>query len=283
MATTAELALADNYCRYLTRHHYENFWVASLFAPREARVHLQRLYAYCRTTDDFGDESGDAAGDRLALWRDDLERCFASGQIPLHPILLALADSIATHKLPPAPFFDLIAANLQDQRVNEYETWDDLRAYCQLSAAPVGRLVLRIFSIASPRLDALSDDVCIGLQLANFAQDVSVDRTKGRTYLLQSDLRERGQTGAIEAMCARAADLLDSGYELEEAVDGALRRQLALYRMGGQAILRAIADTGYRTDLKRPEVPRAVKFGLLAKAGMQWVGRAEHVRDIRTA
>lgn len=283
MATAAELALADNYCRYLTRHHYENFWVASLFAPREARIHLQRLYAYCRTTDDFGDESGDAAEARLALWREDLARCFTSGQTPLHPILLALADSIAAHKLPPEPFFDLIAANLQDQRVSQYETWNDLNDYCELSAAPVGRVVLRIFGLVSAHLDALSDDVCIGLQLANFAQDVSVDRGKGRTYLLQSDLRERGQVGAIQAMCERAGELLDSGYALEAAVSGSLRRQLALYRMGGQAILRAIADAGYRTDLKRPEVSLPVKFGLLAKVGMQWVGRAEHVRDIRTA
>lgn len=283
MANTAELALADRYCRYLTRHHYENFWVASLFAPRHARLHLHRLYAYCRTTDDLGDENGNLAELRLALWRQDVERCFGGQTPPLHPILFALADSIRTRKLPAEPFFDLIAANLQDQRVTEYATWDELRGYCELSAAPVGRLVLRIFGIVSPDLDALADDVCIGLQLANFAQDVSIDRAKGRTYLLQSDLHERGEIGAIVAMCERAGDLLASGYQLEAAVDKSLRRQLSLYRLGGQAILRAIAEAGYRTDLKRPEVSLPVKFGLLAQVGMQWMGRAEHVRDIRMA
>lgn len=281
MAT--ELDLGQACCRYLTGHHYENFWVSSVLAPRRVRPHLQRVYAFCRITDDLGDESGsrERATARLELWRQDLERCFAGYLPPLHPALAALADTIAAYRLPREPFFDLIAANVQDQQVSEYETWDELLGYCRCSAAPVGRLVLRLFGAASPELDGLSDDVCIGLQLANFAQDVRVDREKGRTYLLQTDLRERGMAGAVEAMCERAGELLASGNRLEATLGRRVRLQLALYRLGGEAILRAIAGIGYRTDLRRPRVATPVKFGLLAVAGRDAMRRADHAGDNR--
>lgn len=283
MGAPTEIELADAYCSYLARRHYENFLVTSWLAPAGARVHLRRIYAFCRITDDLGDESGDLATERLALWREDLERCFGGRRPPLHPVLLALADTIATYRLPREPFFDLIAANLQDQTVKQYDSWEQLRAYCLRSAAPVGRLVLRIFGVASPDLDALADDVCIGLQLANFAQDVSVDRQKGRTYLLQPELQELGVAGAVRAMCERAAQLLAAGRTLEARVQGPAARQLALYRLGGEAILRAVAARGYRTDLHRPQVPLSVKLALLLRVALESARRSHGAADHRTA
>ena len=276
MSVVTELELGDAYCGYLTRHHYENFWVVSRLAPPALRRHLRRVYAFCRLTDDLGDEQGEWAEPRLALWRQDVERCFGGGPPPAHPALIALARTIAAYRLPPEPFFDLIDANLQDQRVACYRTWDELRDYCRLSAAPVGRMVLHLFGFATSAREALSDDVCIGLQLANFAQDVSVDRGKGRTYLLQPELEELGPAGAVRAHCERARRLLASGLLLEGSVSGRLRLQLALYRLGGEAILRAIAAAGYRTDRCRPEVPPSVKIGLLAVAGRQSFRRSGH-------
>jgi squalene synthase HpnC len=277
MSVVTELELGDAYCGYLTRHHYENFWVVSRLTPPPLRRHLRRVYAFCRLTDDLGDEQGAWAESRLALWRQDVERCFGGGPPPAHPALIALAATIAAYHLPPAPFFDLIAANLQDQRVTRYGAWDELRNYCRLSAAPVGRMVLHLFGAATPAREALSDDVCIGLQLANFAQDVSVDRGKGRTYLLQPELQQLGPAGAVRAHCERARRLLASGLLLEGSVSGRLRLQLALYRLGGEAILRAIAAAGYRTDRCRPEVPPSAKIGLLAVAGVQSFRRSGHV------
>lgn len=283
MSVVSEIALGDACCRYLTSHHYENFWAVTLLAPPAARLHLRRLYTYCRLTDDLGDEQGELAAARLALWRDDLERCFTPGLPPSHPALAALAATIAQYRLPPEPFFDLIDANLQDQRVHCYETWQELREYCRRSAAPVGRLVLHLFGAATPKREQLSDDVCIGLQLANFAQDVRVDRAKGRTYLLQPDLREQGMAGAVRMLCDRASGLLASGLLLEASVGGRLGLQLALYRLGGEAILRAIAAVGYRTDRRRPEVPTTVKLGLVALAGKQALRRSRHAGAERTA
>lgn len=281
MKTVTELELGDVYCRHLAQHHYENFLVSSLFAPPTVRPHLRRIYAFCRLTDDLGDESGRRAEARLDLWREDLERCFTGDLPPMHPALVALAPTIRAYRLPREPFFDLIAANLQDQRVTQYQTWAELQDYCRLSAAPVGRLVLRLFGIDSPTLDALSDDVCIGLQLANFAQDVRIDRQKGRTYLLQSEIDGRGTAHAVQAICERAGHLLVSGQRLEMRTNGRLRLQLALYRLGGEAILRAIADNGYRTDLRRPHVPMPTKVGLLAVAMRQSFRRCMRAEDCR--
>jgi squalene synthase HpnC len=268
------------------------------------RLHLARIYAFCRTTDDFGDESGPAALARLALWREQVERCFQEGPGPIHPVLLALSHTIAAFDLPPQPFLDLIDANVQDQMVTRYDTWDDLRQYCMLSAAPVGRMVLRVFGVREARAERLSDDVCIGLQLANFAQDVSIDRGKGRTYLLQSDLQAQGQRGAprgyppsaddtqrvtqacggvpgtrgaIQAMCDRAEALLASGWELEELVPLRLRIQLALYRLGGGAILAAVRQMDYRTDQRRPQLSRLEKARLVPLAVRQSRRRRAYV------
>jgi phytoene/squalene synthetase len=185
----------------------------------------------------------------------------------VHPVLLALRETVRECDLPVGPFLDLIAANEQDQTVSRYEDWEDLRAYCMLSAAPVGRLVLRIWGTASPLADHLSDDVCIGLQLANFAQDVSVDVQKGRTYLLQSDLRALGTRGAVQALCDRAVALLASGCRLEGMVSWRLAAQLALYRLGGLAIVEAIRRLNYRTDLERPALPALVKLDI-ARRGL---------------
>jgi squalene synthase HpnC len=272
---TVSTEAADAYCRRLVRH-YENFTVASRLSPRSLRRDLTRVYAFCRFTDDLGDESGDraVATRRLRRWRDETRESFDHDE-RTHPVLVALTDTVRRFRLEAQPFVDLIDANLQDQHVDTYEDWPSLRGYCLLSAAPVGRIVLRLFDIRDPAAVALSDDVCIGLQLANFAQDVSVDRRLGRTYLLQRDIREHGVDGATRAMCERARTLLDSGVALEALAPSRLRVQLALYRLGGVSILDAIADAGYRTAAARPGVDRAARVRIIAAALSAGVRRGE--------
>jgi squalene synthase HpnC len=279
-----DLAAADAYCRHLARRHYENFTVASRIVPERVRRDLARIYAYARTTDDLGDESGeaDAARRRLARWREDVLDLFA-GRRPVHPVLAVLYESVERLGLPARPFLDLIDANAQDQDVVRYATWAELRAYCMLSAAPVGRLVLRVFGIRDAAVERHSDDVCIGLQVANFAQDVSRDAGKGRTYLLQTELDAAGITGATRAHCERARALLASGRELEALVRWPLRVQLALYRLGGLAIVDAIARAGYDTHLRRPHVSGAAKALVAARAIRQSLQRGRHARAFETA
>jgi phytoene synthase len=260
----AELARADAFCRGLARSHYENFTVASAVLPAELRIHLARIYAYCRVTDDLGDESRSDA--RLRMWRDEVCAALAGDSAPTHPVLLALRETVTACAVPVQPFIDLIAANLQDQRVRTYADWAELEAYCHLSAAPVGRMVLAVLGIRGARAEQLSDSVCIGLQLANFAQDVSLDARMGRQYLPQDDVTALGIEGAVRAMCERAQTMLQAGCELEAMTAGRLRAQLAMYRLGGTAILDAIRRASFRTASVRPEVSTSVKARLAAEA-----------------
>lgn len=263
---TLNLEAADAYCRVLTRRHYENFSVASRFVDANARRDLRRIYAYCRTTDDLGDESPNGTAlARLERWRSEVEALFG-GTPPVHPVLVALHPTIERCAIPSAPFLNLIAANVQDQHVTRYRTWEELIGYCGLSAAPVGRMVLRVFGINDAQAERLSDEVCIGLQLANHAQDVSRDAAIGRRYLVDSDVDARGIAGAAQAMVERARALLASGEVLERCVPRPLRLQLSLYRMGGLAICDAIQAIGYKTEYERPSVSASTKVSLLVRA-----------------
>jgi phytoene/squalene synthetase len=253
---TLNLEAADVYCRTLTRRHYENFSVASRFVDAAKRLDLARIYAFCRTTDDLGDESRDGTAlARLERWRAEVQALF-DGVEPVHPVLFALQETIARRAMPAAPFLDLIAG-------------DELDAYCRLSAAPVGRMVLRVFGVDGRECERLSDDVCIGLQLANHAQDVSRDAAIGRRYLVESDVEAGGTAGAARAMVERARALLASGEELERRVPRPLRLQLALYRTGGLAICDAIAGIGYQTERRRPSVSGSTKVLLVVRAALK--------------
>jgi squalene synthase HpnC len=270
---TLNLEAADIYCRTLTRRHYENFSVASRFVDARTRLDLERIYAFCRTTDDLGDESPDGTAlARLERWRSEVEALIA-GIPPVHPVLVALSPTIEKHSMPMQPFLDLIAANVQDQSVKRYQTWDELLGYCRLSAAPVGRMVLTVFGVRNSEAERLSDNVCIGLQLANHAQDVSRDAVLGRRYLVESDVATSGITGAAQAMVARARALLASGTALERYAPRPLRLQLALYRMGGLAICDAIDAIGYQTEQNRPSVSAVTKVSVVVRAALESFAR----------
>ena len=279
-----EVESADAYCRLLATRHYENFAVASKIVPGRIRRDLMRFYGFCRTTDDLGDESGsrEDALRRLERWRDETQ-AFFSGASPVHPVLIALRETVDHYGLDKQPFLDLIAANEQDQCVDSYETWPQLEAYCMLSAAPVGRVVLRFFGIANAVTEKLSDDVCIGLQLANHAQDVSRDAKIGRSYLLQEDIRSTGVRGAVRALVDRARRLLSSGKTLEAMAPGPLRLQLALYRLGGLAICERIERLQYATEVTRPSVSKRAKVGILVRSLIEAAAHRAEVRNAETA
>ncbi len=133
---------ARAWCKRLAESHYENFHVASWFLPKDLRPHFHSIYAYCRVSDDLGDEVGDPAQALalLDLWGRELDACYEGRA--RHPVFVALAETIRECFIPKEPFADLLVAFRQDQTVTRYETMDDVLAYCRYSANPVGRLVL---------------------------------------------------------------------------------------------------------------------------------------------
>jgi phytoene synthase len=262
----SDLAAADALCRRLVAGHVENFTAISRIVPAPVRAHLARVYAFCRVTDDLGDETGAAAPAALAEWRAEVERVLLRGAPPRTALMLAVGETVHARALQAAPFLDLIAANVQDQTVHAYQTWPQLLAYCRLSAVPVGRMVLGVVGLRDHRALRLSDDVCVGLQLANFAQDVSVDAAKGRRYLVGDDVAGQGVAGAVRVMCDRAETLLNSGEQLERLCAGWLRAQLALYRLGGLAIVAAVRARGCETERERPQLTTLTRMRVAATA-----------------
>jgi len=238
----------------------ENFPVALRLLPERYRRHLTAVYCFARTADDMGDEA--PPEQRLALLDElesDLRRLYQHGtEGPQLPVIRALAPTVAECAIPEQPFFDLIQANRQDQVVTRYETFDELLAYCRLSANPVGRIVLHVFGVASPDREQLSDLVCTALQLAEHWQDVAEDLRAGRVYLPAEDLASYGVTEAdlaapsaspqVRALLAaevrRAAGLLDEGARISGTLRGYARAAVAGYVAGGRAALAAITASG---------------------------------------
>jgi len=277
---------AREYCRRLARSHYENFSVASWFLPERLRQHFFNIYAYCRISDDLGDEVGNPAASLALLdqWQTELDACYAGH--PRHPVFVALAETVTTFDIPRHEFSDLLTAFRQDQTVTRYETFDDLLGYCANSANPVGHLVLYVCGYRDAVRQELSDSTCTALQLANFWQDVSDDYAKGRIYLPLESLRRFGvteddiaaqrNTPAFREMLrfevGRARDWFRSGLPLISQVDRELAIDLELFSRGGQEILNAIEREGFAVLGNRPAISKLRKLMLVARAALgKWL------------
>src|SRR5213083_656215 len=177
---------------------YENFPVASVLLPAALRRPVSLIYRFARTADDFADEGDLAPQERLALlagYRAELRRIEA-GRSPESPLFRELSEVVAAHRLPLAPFHDLLDAFSQDVTKRRYANFAELMDYCRRSADPAGRLMLHLYGAADARNVAQSDAICSALQLINFWQDVAIDWDKNRIYLPQEDLRRFGVTEA---------------------------------------------------------------------------------------
>ncbi len=236
----------------LGRARHENFSVAPWFLPARWRRDLMALYGFARLVDTIGDElEGDRPG--MLEWADaEVKR--AAGGTATDPIFSELTGVIRCHSLPLQPFHDLVEANRLDQFKHQYQTFEELRGYCRLSAEPVGRLVLAVFGAATAERLVWSDDVCTALQLVEHLQDVGEDAVRGRVYLPAEDLERFGCSGSDllaaqsgEALrmlmlfeVRRARSLLRSGVPLVAGLHGRVRLLVAGFVAGGLAGLDAI-------------------------------------------
>ena len=262
-ATGAELAPTGAVERHvgletvMARAGGENFPVALRLLPRAVRAHLQSIYGYARLVDNLGDEY---PGDRDAAldWvEDQLDGLFAGS--PRHDAFVRLAPTVARFGLDREPFDRLLAANRLDQHKTRYQDFDELLGYCQLSANPVGHLVLAVFEASTPDRIAASDDVCSGLQVLEHLQDVAEDAAAGRVYLPADDMEHFGVTaddlqapaaaaglrGLIAYEASRARAMLERGIPLVASLRGSARLAVAGFVGGGLANLDALHAAGF--------------------------------------
>jgi phytoene synthase len=313
---TSALTAAYDTCLRLARTHYENFPVASWLLPAPLRPHIAAIYAFARIADDFADEPGLSAGQRLAHladWERRLSACAADqpkaegryGEISpkldgfqqseggpdADSVFLALHDTIQRFDLPVDLFSDLLSAFRQDVTTTRYATWAEVLDYCRRSANPVGRLVLRVFGYRRDDLDAASDALCTALQLTNFWQDLQVDWSRGRLYVPEdvwrrhgadpSTLSNRGLTGpwrsTLGDVVPRTRQLFEQGRLVCDGVSGRLRYELRATWLGGTRVLERLERSGFDVASERPTLG-ASDVLVIALRTAAW-----RARDARTA
>jgi squalene synthase HpnC len=286
----AEVARAYAHCEALARGHYENFPVASRLLPAAMRPHIAAIYAFARTADDYADEPGIAAPERLRrldAWGEQLAAagsgraaCAGSHDARTDPVFLALGQTIRDRRLPIGLFEDLLSAFRQDVTTTRYGTWASVLDYCRRSANPVGRLVLRVAGYDSARLDEQSDAVCTALQLANFWQDLGRDWAIGRLYVPADDWIGAGAReedlaagmmtpewrSVMRVMVRRTRELFAAGRGVCDGVGGRLRWELRLTWLGGSRILDKLERADFDVFNRRPSIARGDLPGLIRDA-----------------
>jgi len=271
---------AQHYCERLARTHYENFSVATWFLPKKLRQHFYNVYAYCRISDDLGDEVGNPQQSLQMLdqWERELDACYDGS--PRHPVFVALQESVGQFGIPKHEFSDLLIAFRQDQTVTRFESFNDVLGYCRYSANPVGHLVLYLCGYSDAERQQLSDYTCTALQLANFWQDVAVDYGKGRIYLPLESLRRYGVseddiarrratpqfTELMKFEVQRAHEWFQRGLPLVGKVNKELAIDIELFSRGGQEILHAIERQRFDVLSRRPVISKPRKLWLVARA-----------------
>lgn len=292
-----ELVAAYAHCERVATGHYENFTVGSRLMPRSERRHLAALYAFARGADDIADEP-DFEGDRLEAldaWEAQLDAALADA--PSGPVFRAVVHTLRERDLSDEPLRALLRAFRYDARFEPFADFEELRRYCRDSANPVGRLVLGLFGIRDPKSESLSDDVCTGLQLANFWQDLSVDLAAGRSYLPTTEIdahpgageavtRRRPTPGfddLLRLQIERTRDLLSAGEELASRVPRRAALEIRMFAGGGLRIVDRIEALGGRVLTERPKLTRTDFVALLVSSlGRTLLGRAGTVAP-RTA
>jgi squalene synthase HpnC len=270
--TTPSVAGLPTSEQVLSQAGDENFTVANVILGHRHVRHLTAIYGFARLVDDVGDEAAGDRGALLDLVELELRRVFSNttDDPPQHPLMIELAATVRECALPVGPFERLIEANRMDQVITRYETFDQLLAYCQLSAAPVGELVLGVFGAATPKRVALSDRVCAGLQVVEHLQDIAEDRIRDRVYLPREDLIRFGcddgdlsadPSDSLRALIAfeagRARSLLGSGAPLARTLRLRPRIAVAGFVAGGRRALDSLEHGPRRFGLAR-QLPRAM-------------------------
>lgn len=274
------LEQSQAYCRMWAKRQYENFTVVSFLLPRNLRPDFFSVYAYCRWSDNLADEldTPNQSLELLQWWENELHFCY-SGR-PVHPVMLALQHTIQRHDLDIRPFSDLLSAFRQDQCQTRYADEAELLDYCARSANPVGQILLSMADSNRSETRVLSDQVCTGLQLANFCQDMCRDAAKGRIYAPRSLwLRHRVSEDAF-LMAHASVELKEllaewvtitrgffhRGWPLVDLVPPWLATDVDLFVRGGLAILDEIEQHGFDVWSRRPTLSKWKKLTLLARS-----------------
>ena len=199
------------------------------FLPKEKREALKTVYAFCRTTDDIVDNSGDVQIniERLHRWRMSLEKALSGNSD--YTTLNQLSAVAKQFHIPVQHFYELLRGVEMDLVKNRYETFEELKEYCYLVASTVGLMSLEIFGPRNRQTKDYAINLGIALQLTNILRDVGLDAKYGRIYLPQEDLRRFGYSeGDLFARRCTSEFRSLMAFEVERAEEFFQKAQMSL-------------------------------------------------------
>jgi phytoene synthase len=172
------------------QNRQSNFYFSFLVLPKPKREAIETIYAFCRTTDDIVDESGDEneKHDRLLTWTDELKRSLYG--VSNYSLLNKLATIITRFNIPVEHFYELIKGMEMDLTKKRYETFEELQQYCYRAASTVGLICAEVFGYKNERTRQYAINLGIALQLTNILRDIKSDAKQGRIYIPLEDLRK---------------------------------------------------------------------------------------------
>ncbi|HEY9086163.1 MAG TPA: squalene/phytoene synthase family protein [Candidatus Tyrphobacter sp.] len=279
-----DIEFSERYCTAITRTEAKNFYWGFISLPSEQRIAIYALYAFAREIDDEVDDqsrSRDNLSERLTAQRERVRRCMRGDYTD--PVMHVLSRAVDRFGIPENELQGLIDGVEMDIEPREYATWEELRGYCNLVAAVVGRMCVRIFGYRDPQALDRAEELGVALQLINVLRDVREDAAMGRIYLPREDrerfgidahvLRDGERNAAWHALvafeAARALELYATGLEVVQYIPrraGVCVRSMAgIYRGILEKIL-ADPDRPLRerVSLSAPEKLRVVLRSWLA-------------------
>lgn len=275
-----ELHKAYNFCYKIARSRYENFAVASKLLPKYLQRSIVAIYAFARIADDIADEGDLARDTRLELMTKFETKLYdlQYGKPPTEPIFLALQHTIECFNLPIQLFYDLLTAFRQDILRNRYQNFTEVLDYCRYSANPVGRLLLHLAGHASNENLLLSDNICTGLQLINFIQDIESDLIqRNRCYIPLDELNTHDvnlndiakstlsvqYTALVEKQINRAMEIYNQGIQLKHNLPGFFGLEIRFIITCGHKILEKLSKR--KNVLQQSKLTKFDKLMLLCK------------------
>lgn len=285
-----QIDYAYSLCKEFTIRHYENFPVGSFLIPADKRKYIYSIYSFARYSDDIADSADFTESEKLQklnILETELTKVYKrDSQIRLIEetefIFTALSHTVKKLNIPPEEFVSLLNAFRQDSVKQSYSDFNELIQYSELSANPVGHLVLYVFGYDHKKNKdcfEYSDKICTALQLTNFWQDVSVDLKMGRVYIPENIMHENNYSmdmlfsktenedfrNVIKILSDETRNLFEEGKNITKVVSGRLRYELKATIAGGMEILKKIEKINYSVLSQRVKLSKAEKFKLLGK------------------
>lgn len=235
---------------YMT-HHSRSFRFATLALGAESRGRIERVYAWCRHTDNIVDvpsvpatTSTDAIGVALDEWQRESRAAFDGAETG-KPVLDAVMSDLRASGGPFVYAEALVRGVRSDLRFRPFETMDDLRVYTHDVASVVGLWLCALHGVRDPWMLVRAAALGHAMQLTNILRDVGEDLGSGRVYLPLDLMRDHGVTMRDLGEMRGGRAPVSAGYR--DLMEDLIEQAEADYRFAAEAI-----------PLLPPEFARAV-------------------------